>query len=66
MLGSGPASSQTPPAPTGNAVTTLPEINVVSPRRAQLPRRPKTRVIGPDDDPDFLWRLNHGDNNKPR
>lgn len=23
--------------------------------------RPKTRVIGPDDDPDFLWRLSHGD-----
>jgi len=33
--------------------------------RAQA-HRPKTRVIGPDDDPDFLWRLNHGDNNKPR
>ncbi|MEO8816267.1 MAG: hypothetical protein ABI307_12495 [Mycobacterium sp.] len=27
--------------------------------------RPKTRVIGPDDDPDFLWRLSHGDN-KPK
>jgi hypothetical protein len=25
--------------------------------------RPKTRVIGPDDDPDFLRRLGHGDNN---
>ena len=25
--------------------------------------RPKSRVIGPDDDPDFLWRLTHGDNN---
>jgi hypothetical protein len=24
--------------------------------------RPTTRVIGPDDDPDFLWRLSHGDN----
>lgn len=24
------------------------------------PRRPKTRVIGPDDDPEFLWRLGHG------
>jgi hypothetical protein len=23
--------------------------------------RPKTRVIGPDDDPDFLWRLGRGD-----
>ncbi|WP_197503010.1 hypothetical protein [Mycobacterium sp. 1245111.1] len=30
--------------------------------RAQL-NRPKSRVIGPDDDPDFLWRLSHGDNN---
>lgn len=25
--------------------------------------RPKTRVIGPDDDPDFLGRLGHGDSN---
>lgn len=25
--------------------------------------RPQTRVIGPDDDPEFLGRLNHGDNN---
>jgi len=25
--------------------------------------RPKTRVIGPDDDPDFLSRLSRGDNN---
>ncbi|WP_292976388.1 hypothetical protein [Mycobacterium sp.] len=30
--------------------------------RAQM-SRPKSRVIGPDDDPDFLWRLSHGDNN---
>ena len=30
--------------------------------RAQV-NRPKSRVIGPDDDPDFLWRLTHGDNN---
>jgi hypothetical protein len=30
--------------------------------RAQV-NRPKSRVIGPDDDPDFLWRLSHGDNN---
>jgi hypothetical protein len=27
--------------------------------------RPKTRVIGPDDDPDFLRRLGPGDD-KPR
>jgi hypothetical protein len=32
--------------------------------RAKI-NRPKSRVIGPDDDPDFLWRLSHGDN-KPR
>jgi len=25
--------------------------------------RPTRRVIGPDDDPEFLWRLSHGDNN---
>lgn len=25
--------------------------------------RPRTRVIGPDDDPDFMRRLGHGDNN---
>ncbi len=30
--------------------------------RAQA-TRPQTRVIGPDDDPEFLWRLSHGDNN---
>jgi hypothetical protein len=30
--------------------------------RSQI-NRPKSRVIGPDDDPDFLWRLTHGDNN---
>lgn len=23
--------------------------------------RPKTRVIGPDDDPEFLWRLGRQD-----
>ena len=27
--------------------------------------RPKTRGIGPDDDPEFLWRLSRGDN-KPQ
>ncbi len=29
--------------------------------RSQI-TRPKTRVIGPDDDPEFLRRLGHGDN----
>jgi hypothetical protein len=28
--------------------------------RSQI-NRPKTRVIGPDDDPDFLRRLGHDD-----
>ena len=27
------------------------------------PAPPTRRVIGPDDDPDFLWRLSRGDNN---
>ena len=27
--------------------------------------RPRTRVIGPDDDPDFLRRLGHGDSPRP-
>ncbi|HEX3547486.1 MAG TPA: hypothetical protein VHU62_13045 [Mycobacterium sp.] len=27
--------------------------------------RAKTRVIGPDDDPDFLRRLGQGDNPRP-
>ncbi|WP_142282082.1 MULTISPECIES: hypothetical protein [unclassified Mycobacterium] len=31
-------------------------------RAARSQARPKTRVIGPDDDPDFLRRLGHGDN----
>jgi hypothetical protein len=30
--------------------------------RSQV-KRQKTRGIGPDDDPEFLWRLSHGDNN---
>jgi outer membrane receptor protein involved in Fe transport len=38
------AHAQTSPAAT-NGVTTLPQIEVTAPRRAQPPRRPKTRVI---------------------
>ena len=30
--------------------------------RSQV-KRAKSRVIGPDDDPEFLRRLGHGDNN---
>jgi outer membrane receptor protein involved in Fe transport len=39
----GTALSQTPAA-AGNGTTTLPGIEVTAPRRAQPPRRPKTRV----------------------
>jgi hypothetical protein len=28
--------------------------------------RPKTRVVGPDDDPEFLWRLGRGDDTTKR
>jgi hypothetical protein len=28
--------------------------------------RPRTRTIGPDDDPEFLRRLGHGDNPRPK
>jgi hypothetical protein len=28
--------------------------------------RSKTRVIGPDDDPEFLWRLGRDDNTPPQ
>ena len=34
--------------------------------RAARAARPKTRVIGPDDDPDFLWRLGRGDDTTKR
>jgi outer membrane receptor protein involved in Fe transport len=40
----GAALAQTS-APAGNAVTALPQIEVVAPRRVQPPRRPRTRVI---------------------
>ena len=39
----GPALPQTPPA--DNGVTALPEIDVVAPRRAQPPKRPRTHVV---------------------
>ena len=45
LLGLGsPAWSQTLAA-TGTGTTALPQIEVIAPRRAQPPRRPKTRVI---------------------
>src|SRR5450755_304480 len=40
----GNAMSQTA-APAGSGSTALPQIEVTAPRRAQPPRRPKTRVI---------------------
>jgi outer membrane receptor protein involved in Fe transport len=39
----GPARSQTE-APAGSGTTALPRIEVTAPKRAQAPRRPKTRV----------------------
>ncbi len=41
----GPALAQTS-APAGNGTTALPGIEVVAPRRAQPPRRPRTQVTG--------------------
>jgi outer membrane receptor protein involved in Fe transport len=43
MFCSGAALSQTS-APAENGVTALPQIEVIAPRRAQPPRRPRTRV----------------------
>ena len=40
-----PAPSAATAAPAASGVTALPEIEVVAPRRAQPPRRPKTRVV---------------------
>lgn len=34
--------------------------------RAAAASRPTTRTIGPDDDPEFLRRLGHGDNPRPK
>ena len=44
MLCSGGAALSQAAAPTGNGVTALPQIEVVAPRRAQPPRRPRTPV----------------------
>src|ERR1700733_9218849 len=40
----GPALSQAP-APAGNGVTALPEIDVAAPKPKQIPRRPKTHIV---------------------
>ncbi|MGV0624275.1 hypothetical protein [Mycolicibacter minnesotensis] len=40
-------------------VLTLATLFYVGMRAARS--RPKTRVIGPDDDPEFLWRIGRGD-----
>jgi outer membrane receptor protein involved in Fe transport len=44
MLCSGGTALSQASAPAGNSVTVLPQIEVIAPRRAQPPRRPKTRV----------------------
>ena len=73
-----PALSRTPPEPTDGAYIQIKEVFVAyllltlvvagliyaGWRVARITvARPKTRVVGPDDDPDFLRRLGHGDNN---
>ncbi|WP_109559068.1 hypothetical protein [Mycobacteroides saopaulense] len=30
-----------------------------------VPTRPRTRVTGPDDDPEFLWRISKNDPSGP-
>jgi outer membrane receptor protein involved in Fe transport len=45
LLGLGGTALSQTAAPAGGGTTALPQIEVVSPRRAQPPRRPKTRVI---------------------
>jgi outer membrane receptor protein involved in Fe transport len=44
LLGLGGTAMSQTAAPPGNATTALPKIEVVEPRRAQPPRRPRTRV----------------------
>jgi outer membrane receptor protein involved in Fe transport len=44
LLGLGGTAMSQTAAPAGSGTTALPQIEVVAPRRAQPPRRPKTRV----------------------
>lgn len=44
LLGLGSTAMSQTAAPAGNAPTALPQIEVIAPRHAQPPRRPKTRV----------------------
>lgn len=66
---SGMAQAQTP-APAESTVTALPSIEVVAPRRAQPPRRPKTRVttgerrVTPDAPPPTEAQIVAGKNEK--
>ena len=36
------------------------------PRRGRPPQRPQPRIVGPDDDPDFLWRMEQEDRRRRR
>src|SRR5882757_8457099 len=44
LLGLGGTALSQTAAPAGNGTTALPQIEVTAPRRAQPPRRPRTRV----------------------
>jgi outer membrane receptor protein involved in Fe transport len=44
LLGLGGTAMSQTAAPAGSATTSLPKIEVIAPRRAQPPRRPRTRV----------------------
>ncbi|MBA3720338.1 MAG: PLDc_N domain-containing protein [Nocardioidaceae bacterium] len=55
---------RTLPKPLWFAVVLIPVLGPIAwflggraPRRRPPPRRPQPRVTGPDDDPDFLWRI---------
>lgn len=42
-------------------ILTLGTLLYIGLRTTRAQTRPKTRVIGPDDDPEFLWGLGRGD-----
>ena len=55
---------RTLPKPLWFAVVLIPVLGPIAwflggraPRHRPPPKRPQPRVTGPDDDPDFLWRI---------
>ena len=64
IAGSDARTIRTLPKPLWFAVVLIPVLGPIAlflggraPRRRPPPRRPQPRVTGPDDDPDFLWRI---------